>query len=208
MDGEAVGAITLTSIYQTYLAKSRSERTGYLRDFVSPSLAGPRDVPEDYESARPNLRIKLWSRAGLASTDLQIALDGTGEATDLRAVPIGEPLLAAVAYDFPDRVQTVPGADLDRWGVTIYEAIEAGNENLARTTDTYGQMGENLFSFVCGDSYDACRILLIDQIRKFGVAGRPVAMVVNRDAAYITGEDREAGLRIVADLAADSLSQP
>jgi hypothetical protein len=208
IEGEAVGFINLASMYQTYLAKGRAERAEYLNTIMAQSLTGPRDLPEDYEAARANLRVKIWARAGLASDELQMELDGMDGRPDLRAVPIGEHLLAAIAYDFPDRVQTVPGADLDRWGVTIYEALETGKQNLADTMVGYAKIGEHVAAFMSGDSYDASRILLINQIRDFGMAGRPVALVVNRDATYVTGEDDEVGLKMMADLAAENLSEP
>ena len=69
----------------------------------------------------------------------------------------------AVAFDWPEATQSVNDGDLERWGVTLHEALEAGRANLAETTEAYAQLGDSLVAFMSGDSYDACRILLTDR---------------------------------------------
>ena len=91
--------------------------------------------------------------------------------------------------------------------MTLYEAMEAAKANLAETSRMYSKISDSLVSFLSGDSYDVGRILLTDQIRDMGLSGRPVAMVPNRDSAYVTGEDDEAGLAMLAALAAPGLEE-
>src|SRR4051812_11770749 len=94
---------------------------------------------------------------------------------------LGEHLVAALAYDWPEAVQSIAAEDLRRWGVTFDEAMEAAKQNLAEATLGYTKVGEGLYAFLSGDSYDATRLLLVDRIGDLDVAGRPVAMVPNRD---------------------------
>ena len=205
--GNTVGVINLVNMYGTYLAKPRPERAAYLRVCVRGAMTYARELPDDFESARPDLRPKIWSRSGIEKQRLRGRLDGMGGGPDLPSVPLGDHLLACIAYDWPDSTQSVSGADLEGWGVSVYEALEAARENLAETTEGYARIGDNVYSFVTGDSYDACRLLLTDPVRGFELSGRPVAMVPNRDSVLITGEDDEQGLALMAALATDQIEQ-
>ena len=96
----------------------------------------------------------------------------------------------------------------EQWGVTVYEALEAAKENLEQSTLSVAKIGDHLFSFVSGDSYDAVRLMLVDRIKEFDLAGAPVAMIPNRDSILITGSDDPVGLVTMAELAAKGLEQP
>src|SRR5262249_52313042 len=49
---------------------------------------------------------------------------------------------------------------------------------------------------------------LVEMIRDMGLKGRPVAMVPNREVAYVTGEDDPEGLAMMAALAGERLAEP
>lgn len=206
-DGKTVGVINLANMYGTFLAKPRAEREAYLRVCVRGSMTYARELPDDFDAARPDLRPKIWTRSGIEKQRLRGRLDGMGSGPDLPAVPLGEHLLACVAYDWPESTQSISGNDLDGWGVTVYEALETARQNLAETTDGYTRIGEDVYSFITGDSYDSCRLLLVDEIRGFEMSGRPVAIVPNRDTVLITGEDDEGGLAILATVASEQIDQ-
>jgi hypothetical protein len=170
-DGRPVGVINLVNMYETYLKKPPAEREAYLRICVRSSLTYARELPDDFESARPDLRPKIWCRSGIEKQRLRARLDGMGDGPDLPCVPLGEHLLACLAYDWPDSTQSISVKDLEGWDVGVYEAMEAARQNLAETTDGYARIGDHLFSFVTGDSYDACRLLLLDNIRRRSSVG-------------------------------------
>jgi hypothetical protein len=130
--------------------------------------------------------------------------NGVGSA-ELPSEPIGDHLLAILAYDWPDSVQSITAENLAGWGVTTYEAMEVARQNLAEATLGYARIGENLYAFTSGDTYDASRLTLTDRIQELEVAGKPVAMVPNRDALLITGSEDEVGLAMMAELAGKAL---
>ncbi len=75
--------------------------------------------------------------------------------------------------------------NLDKWGVTFYEALEVARRNLAEKQFAFlgSKDGDGVpWSSVQKDSYDAARILLLDAIRGLGVRGDVVAMIPNREA--------------------------
>ena len=72
----------------------------------------------------------------------------------------------------------------------------------------YGRIGENLYCFTSGDSYDASRLTLIDRILGLEIAGKPVAMVPTREQLFVTGSEDELGLAMMAELAGQALGGP
>ena len=185
--GKTIGTTNLSSMYPVYMEKPRSERVAYLRINGRTALTTARELPEDFEAARPDLRVKLWSRSIFENQRLKARLDGMGEGFDIPHMPVGEHLVACIAYDWPDSTQSVSSETLRGWSVTIFESLEAGKANLAERMVGYSKIGDNLASFISGDSYDACRLLLVDLVRDMGLTGRPIAVVPNRDFVYITG---------------------
>ena len=116
--------------------------------------------------------------------------------------------MATLGYDWPEAVQSIGQADLDGWGVNFDEAMEVALGNLRESTQGYAQVGEGFYAFVTGDSYDATRLLLADHIARLQVAGSHVAMAPNRDQLLITGSEDEAGLKMLAGMGEESLSEP
>jgi hypothetical protein len=209
LEGGRPAAVTnLGNMYANYLAAPRARRRGCLATFAGTATAADRGMPADFAAARPNLRPKVWTRAGIEAQRLRIRLDGmSGRGLDPTCVPLGEHLLACVAYDWPEATRSISDDVLEGWGVTIYEAMEAATQALDESTAGYATIGEELASFIDGDSYDASRILLLDRIASMGLAGRPIAMVPNRDTALVAGEDDEAALGIMAAMAEEALGR-
>ena len=75
------------------------------------------------------------NRLGLEETRLRRLYTESNEGgLDLPSQPIGEHLLACLAYDWPESVQSINADNLRDWGVTVYEALEAALENLDSST--------------------------------------------------------------------------
>jgi hypothetical protein len=208
-DGEVVGVMNLANIYGNYRRLPRARRPDFLRTCVRMAMARHRELPDDFEAASPDLRPRIWPRAALEKERLRGRLGGKEAGlADLPSEPIGEHLLACLAYDWPESVQSITSDNLDGWGVTVYEAMEVARGNLEQATTMYSRLGENLYCFTSGDSYDASRLTLVDRIQDLELAGKPVAMVPTREQLYITGSEDDLGLRMLAELAGKDLGGP
>ena len=203
-----VGQINLSNMFRVYCEVPRKERPEHLKRFARVALGTSRSLPDDYELAKPDLRPRLWSRSGQEFQRLR-GLAGAAplKGAELIAVPVGGHLVASLAYDWPDSVQSVSPDWLEKWGVTAYRALEDAIINLGEATEGYAAIGTNLYTFVNGDSYDATRILLSWMIEAMEVLGRHVVMAPNRDTLMITGEEDEEGLRMMAELAEGALGE-
>jgi hypothetical protein len=208
-DGEVVGVMNLGNIYGNYLKLPRDRRPDFLRTCVRMAMARHRELPDDFEAASPDLRPRIWPRAALEQERLRGRLAGKGTSlADMPSEPIGEHLLAYLAYDWPESVQSVRSENLDGWGVSVYEAMEVARRNLEEATLMVSRIGESLYCFTSGDSYDASRLTLVDRILDLDLAGKPVAMVPTREELYITGSEDEVGLKMMAELAGKNLGGP
>jgi Protein of unknown function (DUF1444) len=201
--------INLTNFFREYLALPPSKRAAQMRFLVRMLQGMDQSVPSNFDEARNHLRPKLWVRWGLEAMRLQVEIDG-GDASkfEIPEYAVGNHLVASLVYDRPDSMASVRSEQLQEWGVTYYHALEIARENLEQTQWAYGKIGEGFYSFMSGDNYDACRLLLPSRIEKLTVKGDLVAMVPNRDTLLVTGSDDEEGLRAMLDLAAKALEQP
>ena len=131
--GQPAGTVNLPNRYATYLAKPRNERADYLRICVRTALSQEKPLPDDFEAARPDLRVKIYSRAAFGFLRLRSQIDGAFNGPFPLSVPVGGHLVAIPAYDWPESTQAVSAENLERWGVTIDEALSAGKTNLTTT---------------------------------------------------------------------------
>jgi hypothetical protein len=208
-DGEVAEVINLGNMYGNYRRLPRVERTKFLRMCVRTALAPHRVLPGEFDAACPDLRPRIWARSALEQERLRGLLgDASGRPVELLSEPVGEHLLAFLGYDWPESVQSLKAEDLAGWRVTFYEAMEVARQNLEEATAMFSKVGESLYCFTSGDSYDASRLTLINRIHALEVAGKPVAMVPSREHLYITGSEDDVGLAMMVELAEKALDQP
>ena len=122
----------------------------------------------------------------------------------------GEHFAVGLVYDLPESMAHVTQAHLDKWGVTLYEALEVARQNLAEKQFAFvgPSEGDGLWCAMQKDSYDAARILLLDTIRGFRVRGDVVAMIPNREALLVTGSEDLDALKGMLQLATEAIQQP
>jgi hypothetical protein len=136
-------------MYAGYLKLPRAERPAYLRVCVRAALSAHRELPGDFEAARPDLRPELWPRVEIETQRLRGLLDDGG-GVDPPHVPLGGHVLACVAYDWPESTQSISDEDLEKRRVTPYEAMEAATQNLAAATRAYSKTSDQLPVRVAG----------------------------------------------------------
>jgi hypothetical protein len=207
-EGDAgAGTANLTNFYAEHCNTPRSGRRKHLKHIIRGLLTYLKEVPKEFDEARHDLRPIVRSRSYLELIRLQAQLDSP-EPPSIPHHDIGAHLVGALVFDLPESMQTVNQQNLDEWGVTYYEALEAAQQNLAETQFAFAKLGDSLYASLTGDNYDASRLLLPNLIERLEVQGPPVAVVANRDTLLITGRDDEAGLGMLADLAEKALDDP
>lgn len=198
-NGKQKRVVNLGNLYLEYCTAPRRDRKEWLLRTCR-AMVNPMAIPDEFEDARPDLLPTVRPRAIVETMRLRTALEG-GEPAEMAALPLSEHLVVCLVYDLPSAMQFVMADQIERWGVTLYEALEVARHNLEERAFTLLTLGESLYVFQTGDSYDATRLLLKDAIRQLTLAGRPVAMAVNRNTLLVSGTDDDAGVGMMADLA-------
>lgn len=208
-DAQSGQSIFVVNFYREYLSLPRSARKQHLADRAKMLAARDVECPDDFETARENLRPKLWVRSALEKMRLRVQLDG-GDLTRFNPpeYEVGSHLVASLVYDLPDKMVSINSEQLDKWGITYYEALEVARENLEQAPSSFAQIGDGFYAAMTGDNYDACRLLLPSLIERLEVNGDLIAMVPNRDSLLVCGSDDSQGLEIMLDLTAKALEEP
>lgn len=207
------GFINLANLYHEYCQASRSQRRQVLERFVRGCVGTTNfELPEEFSDVHPDLLPVVRSRFYLESVALQSRARG-GEGVAVPQQTIGDHLALSLVYDLPQAMRSIIQEDLDKWGVTFYEAVEAARHNLEQMGNVafaslQGSGGQGVYVSATGDNYDASRLVMLDLVRKFPVRGDYVAMVPNRDTLVVTGSEDPAGLEIMCQVAEESFSKP
>jgi hypothetical protein len=212
IDQDDAGLINLTNLYHEYCQAPPGERAAVLQRFIRGCVgAAEFELPADFEDVHPDLLPVVRSRFYLESVGLQSRARGGKDFLPPQQL-VGDHLSLSLVYDLPQAMRTIVQDDLDQWGVSFYEAVEAARRNLEQMGNVafaslQGQAGDGVYFAANGDSYDASRLLMLDMIRKFQVRGDFIAMVPNRETLIITGSEDEAGLQVMIKAAADALEK-
>jgi hypothetical protein len=123
---------------------------------------------------------------------------------------IGEHLAVSLVYDLPEAMRSIVETDFERWGITLYEALEAASDNQRQLPHSFigPEEGEGVYLSATNDYYDASRLLLLDTIRQLRVKGDHIAMVPNRNTLIVTGSEDADGLQGMIVLAKEALQKP
>ncbi len=201
------GRVNLENMYAEHCNLPDSERANHLKRVLLALLQVEFELPEDFEDARPDLRPKIWTRATFEMMKLTSEIENT-KSLDLPLIPIGEHLLLGIVYDLPTSMRSINYENLETWGVTIYEALEAATHNLLESGFTLASIGDKLYASVIDDHYDCCRLLAQDILRSLKLTGDPVITLPNRSTLLITGSDDTEGLTMLADLTEKAFEEP
>ncbi len=208
-DGDEVSVMNLNNLYAEFCASTKDLRPKLISNVVRNWFADRRSLPETFEDVHPDLLPTVRSRAYFEFASLQLKGDGRGGRIEYPQQILGDYLSIGLVYDLPDSMRTIVAGDLDDWGVTFYEALEAASVNLRQKEDpVFLSPQEGVYFSATGDNYDASRMILLDMVRQFDVRGEVIAMAPNRDTLIITGENDAAGLKIMAARAQQASEEP
>ncbi len=193
----------LHNAFAEYNRADREGRERIVHVFLSAWFTTAMELPRDLDMARADLLVALRDRSYF-EIDVPLHTDDNTISQRVIYQEVAGCLAAAPVYDLPTAIRSLDGDDLDRWGISLYEAIEIAMENLAAMTDHYAQIGE-VFAFAYGDGHDASRLLLTDRIESFDIAGRPIAMIPNRELLLVADSHDDAALGQMLDVATEAI---
>lgn len=207
--GEKETTLFLHNTYREYSTVSSEDRPQVLRRFVRAWLQAHKSPPEEYADIQPDILPAVRSRSFFESARLRMEIGGNGD-TFLPYQTLGDDLGMGLVYDMPDAMKPVSNQELDLWGVTFYEVLEAARDNLRQLQPMIigPKDGEGVYVFATNDGYDSSRLILLELIRQFQVKGDYIAMAPGREMLIVAGSEDEAGLEAMVALAEKAFEQP
>ncbi len=156
-----------------------------------------RQLPETWDEAREGIVPRIRPRIVHVCWPLRQELDGQR----VPRLPVGElteHLVIELAWPQEDAISAVLMEDLERWGVTPDDALDAAVTNLrARSEGPARWLGSEEFHGVWRspwkDRFDASRILFTGGYG-LPIKGPPVAVAPNDGCLLVAGADDETGL--------------
>ena len=208
-EGERSAAIYLGNAYHEYCNAPDDAREKVLKLWVRNWFSVLKDMPEDFEDAKPDLMPVVRSRFHFESNQLSGEVE-SGKPLIWPYQILGEHFGLALVYDLPDSMRSFAQSSLDAWGVSLYEALEVAKENLLTLPAKFigPESGEGVYLSATGDSYDASRLLLTDVIRQFRLKGDPIAMIPNRENLIVAGSEDVEALAGMLRMATKALKEP
>jgi hypothetical protein len=207
--GEKESVLFLHNSYWEYCTVSAEHRPQALRRAVRGWLQAHKPPPEEYADIRPDILPAVRSRNFFESARLRMVL-GNNADMSLPYQTLGDDLGLGLVYDMPDSMKPISNKDLDLWGVTFYEALEAARENLAQLRPRIigPKEGEGVYVFTTNDGYDSSRLIVLELIRQFQVKGDYIAMAPGREILVVAGSEDKPGLEAMLALAKKAFEQP
>lgn len=204
-DGQPGGTCNLHNVYAEHCELPPKLRRKHLQNVVRGSLSYLKELPEDFDAARHDLRPVVRPRSFYELTLRELQSRAESPTTAAYHL-LGDHLAAGLVYDLPESMRTLSREDLERWDVMYFEAFEAALDNLREAGMTgYAKIGNGAYSLLAGDCYNAARLLLLDFIRGLDVTGDPVVIASHRDSLHVTGSEDVDGLSLIAKLALKDL---
>lgn len=206
--------INLSNLYAEHCQMEKKDRANHVATIARFGRFEMPPIPNDFEAARASLRPKLWARQTIAMMALEAEARGDGPPPALPiTLPVGRHLALSLVYDMADSVAFLTEERLHSWGVSLYQAMEIATENLEQQPMKLAGLGKDdktpmAYSMLCGDTYDATRIVCKSKLEKLKVDGDLVACVPNRDSLLLTGSDCEAGLDFMLTMAMQLVREP
>jgi len=193
-------AISTTNLYQEWVATAPADRPEAIKK-IAAGFAQAHGDTADAAKVRPQLRPAVRAVSYFDPSQITRLAAGMGSAASTTKIPfvaLGAGAGAAVAIDSPDSMSIATDKQLADWKMSIDDALAIAVANLRADGAHLEQLEPGVWGAKTGDSYDASRIVLVDDIRKLNLPGGAVALIPNRETLLLAGAKDARGLLAMA----------
>ena len=175
---------SLANAYIEYCAASSQGQKEVLKRWIRGWFLLDKETPQELEDVRPDLYPAVRNRAYFETLSLRAELEH-GKVQHWPYKPVGEHLAAALVHDMGGGLRTIRDDELEGWGISFNEALEAAIDNLKQLPARLlgPKKGDGLYLIAGDDNHGASRLLLLDPIRGLSVKGNRIVLVPTRRRA-------------------------
>src|SRR5712691_6530132 len=193
--------ISITNLYLEWLALPEEARDFALaraaRGISTPASGTPPELDQVRDSLLPVVRHVLY----FAPAESFAPLPTVAPKIFLPYTPLGADAGVGVAIDFADAISIISTVHLDHWKVALDALEQVAVANLRKRSGPFEQLEQGVWASRTRDSYDASRVLLVEDIRKLRLAGGAVALIPHRSLLLLAGAKDAKGLLSIAQRA-------
>jgi hypothetical protein len=164
-------------------------------------------IPTSLETARPQLRLRLYGRVFHAVRAAELEAKGAAEALPGTLAIAGDVLVSA-AVDIGEGVVPVTQQQAADWGVGLRDVVDAALQN-GFGRDSAGVQARRPGTYVVTDEQlGASLTVRPSMLGGFPVKGAPVLLAPGRGAVIVTGSDDPEGLQAAVQIADEIAGSP
>jgi len=208
LKGDDVGVASLSNVYAEYKNAPIWQRSKIVRHYAAAFKEVFESTLPSPDEARSLIMPRVRERAYWETVKKSMADKGTEGKYSPPKIFAGGHLTLTVVLDSPKTIRDFSKASMEKMGLTDDIAFEIAVENLKRRPGGFEELRPGLYRSVWNDQYDATRMMYSEFYANLPISGRPVAMVPNRDALLITGDQNAEGLEAMAKFAVEALKLP
>jgi len=202
--------ISTTNLYHEWQQTPEADRPAALQK-IAAGFQQTVDTKLDLATVKPRLRpavraVNYFDAQNLAAQEAK--LGSAAKPHTVAHVMLGDSAAIGIAIDSPDAMAIATDQDLAEWKLTADQALAIATENLRATGAHLEQLEPGVWGATAHDSYDASRLLLVDEIKKLGLPGGAVALIPNRETLLLAGAKDGKGLLAMAARADAVVNDP
>jgi hypothetical protein len=198
--------ISTTNIYAEWQKTPAAERPAALEK-IAAGFKQTADEKLDWATVQPRLMPAVRAISYFDTSRLPQV--GSGKMPEsIPHVMLGYGAAVGIAIDSPDAMAIATDKDFADWKVTPEQALSIAVRNLGAGGAHFVQLEPGVWGAQEHDSYDASRVLLVDEIKKLDLPGGAVAMIPNRETLLLAGAKDAKGLLAMAARAEAVESDP
>ena len=188
--------ISTTNLYAEWVKTPEADRPAALEK-IAAGFKQTVDAKFDWATVKPKLRPAV--RAISYFDPAQLAKAGSAlHGETIPHVMLGDGAAIGIAIDSADAMAIATSKDLADWKMTPEQALAVAAGNLGAGGAHFEQLEPGVWGAQQHDSYDASRIVLVDDIRKLNLPGGAVALIPNRETLLLAGAKDAKGLLAMA----------
>jgi uncharacterized protein YtpQ (UPF0354 family) len=196
--------ISTTNLYAEWQKTPEGERPAAMQK-IAASFKQIVNEKLDWAGAQPRLRPVVRA---INYFDLTMLGKVGAEGKTIPHVMLGDNAAIGVAIDSPDAMTIAHDTNFADWKVTPEQALAIATENLRAHGPHFEEVEPGVYMGEGHDSYDASRILLVDEIKNLKLPGGAVALIPNRETLLLAGAKDAKGLLAMAARADAAVNDP
>ncbi len=198
-DGKAI--VNLHNAYREFCNAGKADRSNVLNPYVAMMHQTP-SLPATFTEAKAHLLPVIRARAFEEYRRSMLAENSIANSGGESFRLISGDAIILIAFDTDASIAIIGDTQFKKWGITFQVALEESMANLRRRSPAdFREIAKGVYQGTWGDSYDASRLLLADELLKTPIGPDVTVMIPTRGVFLATAANDARAQRAMLDFA-------